>query len=158
MKRMTSAIALALLSLPAWSGPPPGVREAVASWAAPKEVTRFQYARVDLNRDSFPDVVVYVSDPAFCGNGGCRLLILKGTTTGYEEVGDSGYVRKPIYLLKEVNSGWHSIAAVVGFGSYQDLRPIRFMGPAYRSDPIMRSGMELASNNYERVLTFEEEP
>ena len=158
MKRMTSALALLLLAAPAWSAPPPGLRDAVASWAAPGEVARFQYAMVDLNRDDFPDTVVYVSDPALCGNGGCRLLTFKGTPTGYERVGDSGYVRKPVYLLKEVNSGWRSLAAVVGFGTYQDLRPIRFLGPGYQPNPIVRGNVELSSNNYEHVLEFEEYP
>ena len=158
MKRMTSAIALLLLSVPAWSEPPPGLRDAVASWSAPAQVARFQYTLVDLNRDETPDAVVYVSDPALCGNGGCRLLTFKGTATGFEKIGDSGHVNKPIYLLKEVNSGWRSLAAVVGFGNYQELRPIRFLDPQYRSDPIVRGGVELASNNYEHVLKFEEYP
>jgi hypothetical protein len=80
------------------------------------------------------------------------------SATGFERVGDSGYVRKPVYLLKEVNSGWRSLAAVVGTGMYQDLRPIRFLGPEYRSNPIVRGSVELVSNNYEHVLGFLEYP
>jgi hypothetical protein len=158
MKRMTSAIALLLLCAPAWPAPPPGLQAALAAWAAPVEVSRFQFVRVDLNRDDFPDVVVYVSDPAFCGNGGCPLLVFKGMTTGYEKVGFSGNVGKPIYLLKEANSGWRSLAAMVGFGTYLELRPIRFLGPQYNPSPIMRGGIELTSSSYERVLNFEEYP
>jgi len=113
---------------------------------------------VDLNADGSEDAVVHVTDPAFCGNGGCPLLVFKRTSRGFQKVGDSGVVSKPIFLLKEANLGWTSLAGKVGAGEGAGMRPIRFMGTEYRTDPVMRAHMEITSQNYQRILDFEDAP
>jgi chorismate synthase len=136
--------------------PPPQLRAAVEKWAAPASVTRFEFAFVDLNSDKTLDAVVRVTDADRCGNGGCILLVFKGTPDGYENVGDSGYVAKPIFVMKEVNSGWTSLAGVVGLSHGSGVRPIRYMGTKYRSNPIVRGHVEITQSNHEGpALTFE---
>jgi hypothetical protein len=156
MNKIVSAMTLLCMAMPALAEPPPKLRAAIEKWAAPAPITRFEYSLVDLNRDEVPDVVVRVTDAAHCGNGGCRLLVFKGTAEGYERVGDSGFVAKPILVLKEVNFGWKSLAGVVGLGQGAGVRPIHYMGTEYRSNPVMRRHMELTSSNHGPVLNFEQ--
>jgi hypothetical protein len=134
---------------------PPQLRAAVQNWAAPAPVPRFEFALLDLNHDGMLDAVVRITDTDHCGNGGCVLLMFKGTPEGFEKVGDSGYVAKPIFVLKEVVSGWTSLAGVVGLGQGAGVRPIRYTGAEYRSNPIMRRHMEIAPGNHGPVIDFE---
>jgi hypothetical protein len=155
MKNIASAMVLFCLAIPALAEPPPKLRTEIQKWAAPAPISRFEFSLVDLNRDDVLDAVVRVTDAEHCGNGGCALLVFKGTPDGFEKVGDSGFVAKPIYVLKEVNFGWTSLAGVVGLGQGAGMRPLHYKGTEYRSNPIMRGHMELTSSNHGPVLQFE---
>lgn len=150
-------IAVPMLSLAA---PPPGVGEALAAWAAPRPVARYQLALVDLNGDAEAEAVVHVTDPEFCGNGGCPLVVFSRTGDGYTLVASSGLVRKPVYTLEEKRDGWHTLAAVVGFGDRQRVVPIRYQQPvqAYRSAPYLNPEIELTTPKTKQALNFEEVP
>jgi hypothetical protein len=143
-----------------FAGPPPGLREALEKWAAPHAVARYQFSLVDLNGDGRPDAVVHVTDPEFCGNGGCPIVAFKCAATGYELLGSSGLVRKPIYVLNEIQAGWHSLAAVVGFGNGGGVVPIRFKEQqgTYRTRPYMNAHIALEAASTMQVLDFEEVP
>lgn len=161
MNRIVLMTVLLGITTSTLSAPPPQLRAAVQKWAAPASVTRFEYAMVDLNGDKTLDAVVRVTDEGRCGSGGCILLMFKGTSAGYEKVGDSGYVAKPIYVTKEVISGWKSLAGVVGLGDGAGLRPIRYAATEYRSNPIMRGYVESSRGSHDSpafdgsALTFE---
>jgi hypothetical protein len=142
MSKIALTTVLLCVATGAVAAPPPQLREAVQKWAAPAPVTRYEFSLVDLNGDKTLDAVVRVTDADRCGSGGCVLLMFKGTPEGYQRVGDSGYVAKPIYILKEVVSGWTSLAGVVGMGQGAGVRPIRYMGTEYRSNPIMRGHID----------------
>lgn len=156
MNRIVSMTALLCVATDILAAPPPQLRDAVQKWATPASVSRFEFSLVDLNRDNRPDAVVRITDDDRCGSGGCVLLVFKGTPQGYEKIGNSGYVRKPIFVLKEASSGWQSLAGVVGLGQGAGMRPIRYTGTEYRSDPIMRRHMEMTAGNHEPTpLQFE---
>lgn len=159
MIRMASIICLLWVATGALAAPPNQLRSALESWAAPEPIPRFEFALLDLNDDQTLDAVVRVTDSSHCGNGGCLLLTFKGTPAGFERIGDSGYVAKPIYLLKEVNFGWISLAGMVGMGQGASVRPIRYMGAGYRADPIMRAHIDTQpshkSPGIEAVIQFE---
>jgi hypothetical protein len=160
MNKIASTTVLLCVATGALAAPPPQLREAVQKWASPAPVSQFEFSLVDLNDDKTLDAVVRVTDADRCGSGGCVLLMFKGTPEGYVRVGDSGYVAKPIYILKEVISGWTSLAGVVGLGQGAGVRPIRYMGTQYRSNPIMRGQMEFEPANHREpalgpMLSFE---
>jgi hypothetical protein len=155
VNKIASIIVLLCFTTAALAEPPPQLRTAVKKWAAPATVSRFEFSLVDLNRDNTMDAVVRVTDADHCGNGGCTLLVFKGTPDGYEKVGDSGLVAKPIFVLKEASLGWKSLAGVVGLGQGASVRPIRYMGAEYRSNPIMRGSMDVTQGNHEPALDFE---
>lgn len=157
MNRMVLAAAACAFSGSALAAAPSALTAAIAQWASPAKVARYQYSMVDLNGDTVPDAVVLVTDPASCGNGGCPLLVFKGVGKGYEAIANSGFVRKPIYLLKERNYGWQSLAAVVGFEPGKDLTPIRYKGKEYNSAPYNRMAVQLTSRTSDGALDFSEE-
>src|SRR5687767_7366188 len=126
MKKRTLAMMLLVMSVPALGAPPPELGGALDQWAAPRTVASYQFALVDLNADNDLEAVVHVTDQSFCGNGGCPIVTFRRAATGYELVGSSGFVRKPIYVLNEIQAGWNTLAAVVGLGAGAGLVPIRY--------------------------------
>lgn len=158
---MKTCVLLALtlaVAAQAIAAPPPELRPALERWAAPRSIDRFQFSMVDLDNDGALDAVVHVTDPAFCGNGGCPVVTLKRALSGFELVGSSGLVRKPIYVLNERQAGWHSLAAVAGFGNAAGLVPIRYKEQegTYRRFPQGNAHMDLKSNDTKQALNFEE--
>lgn len=160
MKRSTLSALLLAVSGPAMCAPPPGLRTALEKWSSPRTIARYQFSLVDLNGDGAMDAVVQVTDPSFCGNGGCPLVAFKGAGADFTLVGSSGMVRKPIYVLKEKQAGWNTLAAVVGLGNGAGLVPIHFKQQegTYRSAPYMNAQIELTSQMTKQVLKFEEAP
>lgn len=158
MNRSTLSAFLLMLSAPAICAPPPELRAALDEWASGRTIARYQFSMVDLNSDGRLDAVVQVTDQAFCGNGGCPLVAFRGTEAGFALVGSSGLVRKPIYVLKEANAGWHTLAAVVGLADRAGLVPIHFKQQegTYRSAPHMNAQIELTSEATKQVLTFQD--
>lgn len=150
--------AILFLPLGAMAAPPPELFPALQAWAGARSIERYQYSLVDLNADGASDAVVHVTDPKFCGNGGCPLVAFRKAGGGYELVASSGNVRKPIYLLEEVRYGWRTLAAVVGLGATAGMVPIRYKPPqgAYRSTPIIEPNIELTSAMTRQALDFEE--
>ena len=160
MRTLTSAALMLVAATPAVCAPPSGLRAALDEWASPHSVARFQFSLVDLNSDGILDAVVHVTDPSFCGNGGCPIVELKGEAMGFTFVGSSGLVRKPIYVLKESQAGWHTLAAIVGLGNGAGITPIRFKQQqgAYRSAPYVNAKISLTSQVIQQGLNFEEAP
>src|SRR5580698_3283958 len=154
MRKTILVVSMFVATTPAVCAPPSALRAALERWASPRPITRYQFSLVDLNGDGIPDAVVQVTDPAFCGNGGCPIVEFKGESAGFTLVGSSGLVRKPIYLLNEVQDGWHTLAAVVGLGDEAAVVPIRFKQQegAYRSTPYVNAQINLTSQATKQVL------
>jgi hypothetical protein len=158
MKNYFSIAFILATATPVLAAPPPELRPALEQWAAPRSIARYQFSLVDLNKDGTLDAVVHVTDPAFCGNGGCPVVTFKRASAGFELVGSSGMVRKPIYVLNELQAGWHTLAAVAGFGNAAGVVPIRFKEQqgTYRSAPQMNAHIDLKSPATKQALEFEE--
>ena len=61
--------------------------------------TRYSSAFVDLKDDGTKEVIVYVSGRAWCGSGGCIMLILSPEGTSYKVVTRTTITRPPIRIL-----------------------------------------------------------
>lgn len=157
LMRRTLATGLGML-LPALAAaaPPEGLDAALEQWAR-RPVDRYQFALADLNADGERDVIVHVSDPSFCGNGGCPLVVFRGGGA-YTVVASSGNVRKPIYLLNDRRGGWQTLAAMVGFANAAGITPIpyREAQQSYRSLPAVNAQIELTPALTDQRLEFEE--
>jgi hypothetical protein len=160
MKALPLGALMLLVAAPALCAPPPGLREVLDQWGSHKPIARFQFTLVDLNDDGIMDAIVYVTDPSYCGNGGCPIVELKGEATGFTVIGSSGLVRKPIFVLNETQEGWHTLAALVGLGKAAGITPIRFRQPqgSYRSAPYLNAQISLTSPLIRQGLEFEEVP
>jgi hypothetical protein len=60
---------------------------------------------VDLNGDGAPEVIVYVSSKAWCGSGGCTMLILAREKSTFRIITRTTITRPPIRILKSKSQG-----------------------------------------------------
>jgi putative lipoprotein len=111
---------------------------ALASAVERPEAPSYQFATPDLNGDSLSDAVVLLSNPEFCGSGGCTLLIFERAANGYHLVSRSTVSREPIYLLPEATHGWRTLAVTIGGGGLETSQALlRFDGVAYPLNPTL---------------------
>jgi hypothetical protein len=99
--------------------------------------TRYSSAFVDLKGDGTKEVIVYLSGRAWCGSGGCIMLILAPDGATYRLVTKTTITRPPIRVLNTRSNGWHDIGVVVAGGGtqhgYEALLP--FDGTTYPTNP-----------------------
>jgi hypothetical protein len=115
------------------------INAAVRTWAKAGSVPSFTYALVDLNDDGILDAVVLMNDPRYCGSGGCTLVLLAGTSTGFKVVSPSTITREPISMLSAKRCKWHTLAVhVVGGGGLPAVTLLRYDGHRYPGNPTLQ--------------------
>jgi hypothetical protein len=150
--------AILCMSTSAMAEPPPGLSSAVQLWAGQKSVERYQFALVDLNVDGDLDAVVYVTDPKFCRDGGCTLVIFakdSGAFKVHSYGGSNG--RRPSYLLEDVRYGWRGLATYYPLGKKEILTP-DYLGSPPGAAPVATMMTEVPSTTPKKALEFEEVP
>ncbi len=124
--------------------------------------TRYTSAFVDLKGDGTKEVIVYVSGRAWCGSGGCVLLILAPEGMSYRVVTRTTIARPPIQMLNTKSNGWHDISVVVaggGIAGYEAILP--FDGKTYPSNPSVppaRRSIEKIQGETVISVTAQEQP
>jgi hypothetical protein len=105
----------------------------------------YKLAEVDLNGDGRPDSIVYLTDPNFCGSGGCNLYVLSPVSGSYRLLMRATIVQLPIRLLPSLSHGWRDIGVTVSGGGI--VRPyeaaLKFDGHRYPSNPSMPPAIPL---------------
>src|SRR5262245_44144739 len=155
--RMRAVMALATILAPgiAVAGPPP-LDHAMSTWASVRQPPAYRYALTDLNTDGKPDAIVLVSDPKYCGSGGCSFLVFQGTSIGFKVVCDATITREPIYVLNEVRSGWRTLSVWVAGGGVEPGQVLmRFNGREYPGNPSMEPRAPAADLKTARQLTLQ---
>jgi len=108
-------------------------------------VSSFKRANADLNGDGRPEAFVYVTDQAYCGSGGCSLVVLSPQGNSYRVVLRSTVTQLPIRVLATSTCGWRDIGATVAGGGIT--RPytarLRFDGHRYPSNPTVPPAVPL---------------
>jgi hypothetical protein len=125
--------------------------------------TRYSSVFVDLKGDGTTEVIVYVSGRAWCGSGGCIMLILAPEGTSYRVVTRTTITRPPIRILNTKSNGWHDISVVVAGGGIQlgDEAILPFDGKTYPSNPSVppaRRSIEKIQGKIVIPVTAEEQP
>ena len=92
--------------------------------------------------------LVYLVGPAFCGSGGCKLLILAPDGDSYAVLGDTTVTQTPIRVLSSQSHGRPDIGVRVrggGAGPGHEAR-LTFDGDRYPSNPtvVPAQGIEAA--------------
>jgi hypothetical protein len=122
----------------AQTGAPPQLLTAVqlqAEKAGMPLVARWRHALTDLNGDRVDDAVVLVTDPAWCGSGGCTLWVFKGSRRGFALQSQSSVSDVPIRVSPIVVAGWKSlIVHSRGRGAVL----MRFSGTRYPANPSLQ--------------------
>jgi hypothetical protein len=88
----------------------------------------FKYSQVDLNADSKKEILVGMTGPAFCGSGGCTLLLLDPHGNIITEFTVVDY---PVYVAKESSNGWLDLVMYSGSKN----RRVKFNGQTYPTNP-----------------------
>jgi len=99
----------------------------------------FKYTLVDLNDDGIRDAIVLITDPDYCGSGGCSMLIVRGTSKGFRLVSSSTISRSPIFVSTERRYGWRTLLVTVGGGGARYGQVVmRFNGTRYPLNPSLQ--------------------
>jgi hypothetical protein len=101
------------------------------------KTTRYSAAFADLSGGDAPEVVVYVSGRAWCGSGGCSMLILRPDGASFRVTTRTTIARPPIRVLQTTTNGWHDVGVWVQGGGIQPgyTAVFSFNGESYASTP-----------------------
>lgn len=105
---------LSVSAVAADAEPPPALSDAVQSYIY-RYITdvvhdeTFRFALEDLDGDGRADAIVLMSDPAWCGSGGCTMLIFRGVENGFEFVSKSTITNPPIRVSRKAVRGWRTL-------------------------------------------------
>lgn len=105
---------------------------------------RYRTASTSLDDGMEPQVFVYLNGRAWCGSGGCTLLLLKQSAGAFEVVDRFTITRLPVYILPSKSNGWRDIAVTVGGGGLAyGTSVLKFDGKAYPSNPVLEPTVSL---------------
>jgi hypothetical protein len=115
--------------------------------------TRYVSAWSDLNGDGRPEAFVYLISGAYCGSGGCNLMIFTQHGGSWHEVADMSVTNPPIRVLESRTRGWNDlIVFVAGGGSRGYMALLRFNGRSYPDNPTVAPARPVRSSAHSRVL------
>ena len=130
-------------SLAADSAARRALAEAVERYAGPLDPdwdgAGWRAAWTDLNGDSRLDALVYLDGPAWCGSGGCTVLVMEAIPEeDAEELGafapaaEISLMHGPVTVSPTASHGWRDLAVEDGQGHW---RRLRFDGETYPFSP-----------------------
>ncbi len=100
------------------------------------EPTSYLFAFVDLAGSREREVVVYLTGRAWCGSGGCHMLVLTQEGSSYKVVTKIPAVKLPIKVLEAKSHGWHDLSVFIQGGGimrgYEEV--VRFDGKNYTKE------------------------
>ncbi|MBW4444470.1 MAG: hypothetical protein KME10_25270 [Plectolyngbya sp. WJT66-NPBG17] len=102
----------------------------------PTGTVRFLYNPIDLNGDGRSEFVVYITSD--CGSGGCPMLVLQPTGSGFKTVSRHTIVNNPVVISNTKTNAWRDIVLyVAGGGAKPSYHILKFDGSTYPSNPSM---------------------
>ena len=118
------------------------------------KTTRYSAARANLSGAKVPEVVVYVSGRAWCGSGGCTMLILRPDWVSFTVIVRTTITRPPIRVLPTTTDGWHDVGVWVHGGGILAgyTAVLSFNGKAYASNPTVPPARKLAGDADGEIL------
>jgi len=119
-----------------------------------KDYKRYINALVDLRDDGKHEAIVYITDPDWCGTGGCTALILEPENSSYRIITETTIVHLPIRVLETKSHGWRDLGVWVQGGGIQPgyEAKLSYDGKTYPSNPSVAPATQLTKNVKGRVL------
>jgi uncharacterized protein YecT (DUF1311 family) len=115
--------------------------------------TRYTVAWKDLNGDGRPEAIVYLEGGAWCGSGGCTLLVLERSGGGFTVRGRTTITRTPIGILPSTTHGWNDLVVGIGGGGVQPGQIVLpFRGDRYAGNPMVPPARRLGLHEKAEVL------
>jgi len=160
MKRLLLALALSLVAS-ALAGQPSPDDQSLRAFLQTRfqedranyPDTRYVSAWADLNGDGRAEAFVYLISGAYCGSGGCNLMIFTPEGRSWREVADMSVTNPPIRVLDSRTRGWNDISVfVAGGGSRGYMALLTFNGTSYPDNPTVAPARRLRSTARSRVL------
>ena len=109
------------------------------------DVASYKRADADLNGDGRSEAFLYITDPSYCGSGGCTLVVLSPQGRSYRIVLQSTMTQLPIRLLPASTRGWRDIGVTVAGGGITQayVARLRFNGRRYPANPTVPPAIPL---------------
>jgi len=145
-------VMLAAPSLLKAESPPSSLVSAVKSYLKEPgegaELT-FQHALTDLNSDGQVDAIVLLTGSAWCGSGGCTMLVFEGNKDSFVFRSRSTIIRKPIKVTAEKRNSWKTL--IVSTNKIGDV-VMRFNGTGYPLNPSIQPKASTAQLKAAEIL------
>jgi hypothetical protein len=120
--------------------------------------TRVVTAWADLNGDHRPEAFVYLISGAYCGTGGCNLMIFTPAGRSWRQVAEMTVTNPPIRLLTTASHGWRDVAVTAaGGGARAHEVLMAFNGRAYPDNPTVPPARALWRAAPGRVLISDDD-
>ncbi len=128
--------------------------------SAEERTTRYAAAFADLNGDGQDEVIAYLMGNRWCGSGGCSMLILAPSGSGFRVITRTTITQLPIRVLSSTTDGWHDLGVWVRGGGIQHGYEVklRFNGKKYPSNPSMPPAQQLNPKAVGRVVIAADSP
>ena len=127
--------------------------QSIEDESRPQSATKLQIGWVDLNADGLRDALVYVSSAAWCGTGGCTLVIVQRTRQGFRIRGHLTVTRPPVAVLDHAENGWRDVTVYVsGGGMVGHTVVVPFNGERYARNPTVPPAYPLRIGTPEAVV------
>jgi hypothetical protein len=109
------------------------VRDAYeGSLPAGLNVGTWDHVVFDLNQDRRPDYVIAQKDPDYCGSGGCSLLIVVSSPSGYRSVYSGGNFFMECWSSKNSTNGFADLVFKGKANGEDYLHLLRYDGKEYQ--------------------------
>ena len=136
------------------------VRSIVLAYARPFdpdwETTPFRVEWADLNADGLQDALVYLDGGAWCGSGGCTVLVLEAMPEedaaeigAYAPAAEISLMHGPITIATTRSNGWSDLIVETEDG---EIRRLAFDGETYPFSPA--EGEAMASKVQAETILF----
>ena len=131
---------------------PPNLSAAVQAYVHKKgdrELPPFRYALTDLDGDGRADAIVLLSGSAWCGSGGCTMLVFRAANDGFTLVSSSTITNVPIRVSPETAHGWRTL---IVFAKGKGHVLMGFTGTRYPQNPSMQARATPSQLNAAQVV------
>jgi hypothetical protein len=161
MPRLVRLLCLFLVLLAFCSGTAAqdgALRKFLQSYVGPPNAqtkqTRYFAAVVHLRDDDTEQVIVYLIGSAWCGTGGCTLLILIPKDSSYTVLAKMTVAQQPIRVLESKTNDWHDLGVWVQGGGIQPGYEARlpFDGKGYPENPTTPPAQRIGTKAKGKVV------